>query len=149
MAPVRRFFGEQLKEKYNIPMIHLTYYTDKEKHIKQFVDINEMINNKELFISDRYIISDKVYSVIYRNGNTIDGYETLFENMMNNENIILVFALPHDKERYLNEFKRLCNMREEMYSDSMDKVYDKYVEIYEELINKNNKATIIRYDRFN
>lgn len=145
----KTFFGERLRDQYGISMVHLTYYKDKEKHLKQFIDINDRINTNKPLIVDRYIISDKVYSSVYRNGNVIEGYNELLENMLNNENIILVFAIPNDKQQYLNEFEKLCNSREEMYSNSMDKVYDKYIEVYEELLKRNTKATIIRYDRFN
>lgn len=145
----KTYFGELMQKILQIPMFHLTYYKEESKHEQQFTDIDNMIKEGKTMIVDRYIISDKIYGSVYRDGKTIGNFDELYSNMIANPDIVLVFVLPHNKEQYLAEFKRLCAERDEMYTENMDKVYDKYVELYEALKNDpNRKYALERYDRF-
>lgn len=131
------------------PLIHLTYYKNKVKHKQQFTAIDKLISERRPIIVDRYILSDKVYGSVYRNGKVIDSYDVLYNNLVNNPDVIIIFALSLDKDKYLDEFKKLCSEREEMYTDNMDKVYDEYLEMYAGLLgNTDIKCGIVRYDRF-
>ena len=63
--------AQRLSEAYNIPIYHLTYYKDREKHQKQFYTATEMIKDwfyksEGGFIIDRYILSEIIYRKIYR-----------------------------------------------------------------------------------
>lgn len=124
----------KLSEKYNIPYYHLTYYSDKKKHEQQFIDIFDKIKNNESFIVDRYIMSEIVYADVYRESKYFDTdllINTL-SNFIHNKNLIRIFTIPKDKEKFINFFEGKTEEREEMYFEGMDKVYDKYKEYLEQ-----------------
>lgn len=149
----KTYLANKLAELYKIPVYHLTYYKDKDQHKAQFEKINSLIEKGTPMIVDRYIMSDEVYGEVYRNGECIEDYDKFVCNLMNNPNVEIIFAIPQDKEKYIQEFARLKGEREEMYTDKMDKVYDSYLEMYGQIktvirFSKKPFPKVHRYDRF-
>lgn len=124
--------AQTLSQAYNIPIIHLTYYKDKDKHEDQFKKVLELINNSindynaRGFIIDRYILSSMVYSEVFQNEpsslNLIDSYLDSLEFFDE-----IIIACPMDKERYKKHYIDILKSdRVEMYDD-----VDKMMEVYE------------------
>lgn len=151
--------AKKLSQIYSIPIYHLTYYENKEKHLNQFLDASNKIKSylKDFhgrvknggLILDRYIFSEYVYNKVYReNTPLIQGYYEMSDDLkhyLKNNFIEIIFTLPKDKERWLNFYKEQETKRCEMYtSEKMDKVYDIYLSLYNNL----NYSSITRYDLF-
>lgn len=145
----------KLSEIYNIPIFHLTYYKDPKKHADQFYKVTDMItdwisNKKDGFIIDRYILSELVYRKVYRPDQPLlNGADLMYEFMEHRAatgEIEVIITLPRDKERWFEQFKKLEQTREEMYtSEKMSEVYDEYLNHWQKLrYNKN----VMRYDMF-
>ena len=86
-------------------------------------------------------------------GQLLPTARTLFDNLIkliNDNKIDIIISLPGNKEEYLKQFDTLKDIREEMYNNDMDKVYDEYERIYNELKsvfeNTPQKYNIQRYD---
>lgn len=68
----------KLSDLYNIPVYHLTYFSDTKKHVSQFDKANKLFQDKiykpdeDGFILDRYLLSEYVYASVYRDGKTFD-----------------------------------------------------------------------------
>lgn len=144
-----------MSEAYNIPIFHLTYFEDPEKHAEQFYKATDKIlewlkHHDEGFIIDRYILSELVYRKIYRPEQPlIKDAQLMFELMEHRAatgEIDVIITLPYDKERWFEQFKELEKNREEMYtSEKMMEVYDEYLNYWKKLrYNKN----VMRYDLF-
>ena len=145
----------KLSEIYNIPIFHLTYYKDPEKHADQFRKATDKIINwlggkGEGFIIDRYILSELVYRKVYRPEQPLIKEAAVMYDFMEHRaalgEIEVIITLPHDKERWFEQFKKLEQSREEMYtSEKMSEVYDEYFKHWKKLrYNKN----VMRYDMF-
>ena len=145
----------RLSEVYNIPIFHLTYYEDPEKHADQFYKATEKIINWlagrcEGFIIDRYILSELVYHKVYRPEQPLLKDAAVMYDFMEHRaatgEIEVIITLPRDKERWFEQFKELEKTREEMYtSEKMSEVYDEYLNYWKKLrYNKN----VMRYDMF-
>lgn len=152
--------ANKLADIYDIPIYHLTYYQDKEKHLNQFLDaskkIREFVSDLRIFnaknkgfILDRYIFSEYVYNKVYRpESSLIQGYFEMANNLdyyLRHNDVELIFTLPDDKERWINFFKEQENIREEMYtSEKMDKVYDNFNILY----NNMQYPSVFKYNLF-
>lgn len=134
---------EELKKK-GFEYIHL----GKEREVNLVYNklIKYLQDNKDRkdIVIDRAYISNIIYSNIYGDS----GYISL-ENLLKIHNLIdlIILTIPKDKERYLNHFYKLKNIRKELYS-SMEKVYDLYLDrnSYNFLL---QDKTYIIYDMFN
>lgn len=137
--------GNILSKIYNIPLVHLTYYEDIEKHQEQFDQAADLV--KRPVILDRYIFSEIAYRNVYRpNEIGIQNIDKMQNFILNNDNIDIIIALPENKEKWLENFKILEQNREEMYSsEKMGQIYDEYYKIWQNIrYNKN----VFRYDMF-
>ena len=142
--------SERLKDMFNIPVKHFTYYKDKNEMIDQFVRGHEILSLMEdPIIFDRYILSNIVYGITFHNCEYVDGWllwlTTLLSGVSVRKNIHLIFCLP-EKTSWMARYKNLCETREEMYvdEDRMSKVYDLFLMFYEMICtNTNIKVTII------
>lgn len=145
----------RLSEVYNIPIFHLTYFEDPEKHAEQFRKattkiLGWLMNKSDGFIIDRYILSELVYHKVYRPELPLldDAYfiYEIMEHRAATGEIEVIITLPRDKERWFEQFKELEKNREEMYtSEKMSEVYDEYLNYWKKLrYNKN----VMRYDMF-
>ena len=147
--------ASKLSDTYNIPIFHLTYINDPEKHADQFYKVTDKIinwigNKNDGFIIDRYILSELVYRKVYRPEQPLikeaDVIYDFMEHRASLGEIDVIITLPHDKERWFQQFKELEKNREEMYtSEKISEVYDEYLNYWKKLrYNKN----VMRYDMF-
>lgn len=147
--------AEKLSDIYNIPIYHLTYYKDKVEHQRQFDRATRMIiewckSPDEGFILDRYILSELAYQAVYRPDEPlIEDAQNMLEVMEHRAtlgDIEIIIALPEDKERWLEHFKKLEESREEMYSsEKISQVYDEYYKHWKKMRYNRN---VTRYDLF-
>lgn len=146
--------ASKISKMYKIPSYHLTWYDDKEKFQEQFANIAEKLDSFIKgsgggFIVDRYILSEIVYNKIYRPDtkiidNAAEMLETLLTYTNTDSKVMLIFALPHDKEKWLSNFEKLCKEREEMYGpEKMGKIYDEFENHWNEIKSGRN---VYRYD---
>jgi thymidylate kinase len=147
---------EKLSDMYNIPIYHLTYYEDPERHYSQFKQATEMMldwirnGHEGGFILDRYILSEYAYRNVYRPEVPLvkdaDLMMEILEHRAALGEIEVIITLPEDKERWFEAFKKAEQEREEMYtSEKISKVYDEYLNLWKKLrYNKN----VLRYDMF-
>ena len=145
MVPGKSTLGNLLSKIYNIPLVHLTYYSDIKLHQEQFDNAADLV--KRPVILDRYIFSEIAYRNIYRpNEMGIQNIDKMQSFILNNDNIDIIIALPKNKEKWLENFKILEQNREEMYSsEKMGQIYDEYYKIWQNIrYNKN----VFRYDMF-
>lgn len=148
--------SKKLSDLYNIPIYHLTYYKDPDKHAAQFEKATEMIldwirnGHQEGFILDRYILSEFAYRNVYRPEMPLVKNAELFMEILEHRaalgEIDVIIALPENKEKWFEAFKNIEHVREEMYSsEKISLVYDEYLKFWKKLrYNKN----VIRYDMF-
>lgn len=146
---------EKLSEIYNIPIYHLTYYNDYERHCAQFEKAHNMIDdwaysNGPGFILDRYIMSETAYANVYRPNQPyirdIDSYYKILSGQLRLTSLELIFCLPYDKDKWLEAFKKAEQEREEMYtSEKISYVYDEYNKLWQMMRYNNN---VWRYDMF-
>lgn len=146
---------QKLSEIYNLPIYHLTYYEDYDKHSDQFEKAYKMINDWEYnngpgFILDRYIFSETAYRNVYRPTmptlQNIDIYYKILTRQLNNSSVELFFCLPSDKMRWLEGFKKAEQEREEMYtSEKISDVYEEYLKLWHMMRYNNN---VWRYDMY-
>jgi len=146
---------EKLSEIYNIPIYHLTYYNDYERHCAQFEKAHNMIgdwaySNGPGFILDRYIMSETAYANVYRPNQPyirdINSYYKILSNQLQLTSLELIFCLPYDKDKWLEAFKKAEQEREEMYtSEKISYVYDEYNKLWQMMRYNNN---VWRYDMF-
>lgn len=147
--------AKKLSNAYNIPILHLTYYTDPVKHEAQFIKATEMIKEwictgEGGFIIDRYILSEFVYRKIYRpDCPLIKDAELMYEFMEHRAatgEIEVIITLPENRTLWLEHFKMLEDSREEMYSsEKMIDVYEEYLSHWKKM--RYNKH-VMRYDLF-
>lgn len=113
---------------------HLTWSPDLEKNMDSYqigavVECLE-IAKTQLVVLDRCWLSELVYSHIYRDGSSYPHLaETCFELLSNSLNIV---ALPKF-DRWIKNFERMSDEREEMYSgdtEGMKQIYEQYYGIY-------------------
>ena len=145
MVPGKSTLGNLLSKIYNIPLVHLTYYSDIKLHQEQFDNAADLV--KRPVILDRYIFSEIAYRNVYRpNEIGIQNIDKMQSFILNNDNIDIIIALPKNKEKWLENFKILEQNREEMYSsEKMGQIYDEYYKIWQNIrYNKN----VFRYDMF-
>ena len=151
--------AEKLCSYHKIEKMHLTYYSDKEKHQEQFRTVerklDEFINGtaKTGICFDRFIFSTKVYGDVFNNDSSIDNYETIMTKLecldrLHKGTVQIIFTLPKPKSLYIENFNRVKFLREELYTDTdlMSKVYDGFDDIYHQLVNKNIIRNIRTYD---
>lgn len=146
---------QKLSDVYNLPIYHLTYYSDYDKHNEQFEKAFKMIENWEQkdgpgFILDRYIFSETAYRNVYRQNmptlRNIDTFYKILNRQLDNSSLELIFCLPIDKMRWLEAFKKAEQEREEMYtSEKISDVYEEYLKLWQMMRYNNN---VWRYDMF-
>lgn len=100
--------------------------------------------NKLNTIYDRGIISTLVYSEIFK-----DTKKPTFSDVLwvLNKMDLIVFCIPHNKDKYLEHFQTISNTRNEQYKN-MTKVYDKFYRIYKQL-KLLKYFNCLRFDIFN
>ena len=147
---------QKLSDMYNIPIYHLTYYDNPERHYSQFKEATEMMldwirnGHEGGFILDRYILSEFAYRNVYRPELPLvkdaDLMMEILEHRAALGEIEVIITLPEDKERWFEAFKKAEQEREEMYtSEKISQVYDEYLKLLKKLrYNKN----VLRYDMF-
>lgn len=147
---------QKLSDMYNIPIYHLTYYEDPERHAAQFNQATEMMldwirnGHEDGFILDRYILSEFAYRNVYRPEMPLvkdaDLMMEILEHRAALGEIEVIITLPEDKERWFKAFQKAEQEREEMYtSEKISQVYDEYLKLWKKLrYNKN----VLRYDMF-
>jgi thymidylate kinase len=146
---------EKLSEIYNIPIYHLTYYNDYERHCNQFKTAYNMIDEWAYkdgpgFILDRYIMSETAYANVYRPNQpyirNINEYYRVLSNQLRLSSLEVIFSLPYDKNKWFEAFKKAEQEREEMYtSEKISQVYDEYLKLWQMMRYNNN---VWRYDMF-
>lgn len=144
-VPGKSTLSNLLSNIYKLPIVHLTYYKDVQKHQNQFDNASKLIGSN--VILDRYVFSEIAYRNVYRVGEEgVNNVDELVNNIINKDGVDIIFSLPNDKEQWLKAFKLLEQQREEMYSsEKMGEVYDEYLKLWEKLrYNKN----VYRYDLF-
>lgn len=147
--------ASKLQDIYDIPIYHLTYYPDREKFQRQFDIVSSMLKEyfagkRDGFILDRHIFSEIAYQRAYRpNVPLIDGAAEILEMVEHRAamgELDIIFALPYDRSQWFENFTKLSNEREEMYSGpKMLDVYEEYLKLWKTMrYNKN----VYRYDFF-
>lgn len=145
----------KLQDIYNIPIYHLTYYNDREKFQRQFDIASSMLKDyfygkRDGFILDRHIFSELAYQRVYRPDiPLIKGADEILEMVEHRAatgELDIIFTLPYDSTQWFENFTRLSNEREEMYSGpKMLDVYEEYLKLWKKMrYNKN----VYRYDFF-
>ena len=150
-----------LSKLYDLPIIHLIYYEKQEDMDKQYERVFQLIhalihNNGAVnrgLIFDRFTSSNRVYSGVFKNSKvspwTIK-IETLIQIMSSYYNITFINCLPKDKQEYLNRYKDIASLRDELYGDdleNMGKVYDEYKVIFSaEKLSYNDDIKKVDYD---
>lgn len=116
---------KKLHEAFGYPVYHLTYYSDKEKMEEQFREIYQIIDRGESVIIDRFLLSNMIYGIVYHDGETISDLEKYIDYLGCNQST-LILALPNSREWWIEQFKKACTEREEMYPDEekMKMVYN-------------------------
>ena len=126
---------------YHLPIIHLGYLKDPEDMDKQYERVYQLIyglihhNYPTIstgLIFDRFISSNKVYSSVFKNSR-ISPWLTRIEKLLNimsiYYDITFINCILKDKQEYLNRYKDLASIRDELYGDNIEKmakVYDGY-----------------------
>jgi thymidylate kinase len=147
--------ASKLQDIYDIPIYHLTYYNDREKFQRQFDNVTLMLKEyfsgkRDGFILDRHIFSEIAYQRVYRpQVPLIEGANDILEMVEHRAatgELEIIFALPYNRSQWFENFTKLANEREEMYSGTkMLDVYEEYLKLWKNLrYNKN----VHRYDFF-
>lgn len=113
----------------NLPVYHLTYFSDKEAMQRQFDEAVGLIRRGGVIL-DRYIFSNIAYGNVYHNGEYIDRWQDYLNgNLLKDAEI--VFTLPADRERYIEFYRSRFNDRVEMYPDIDSRIYDEYARMFD------------------
>lgn len=131
--------------------IHNTYYKGMDvvyEHLHRFELAKQISNNGLNCFIDRMWLSELIYSKIYRDGVTnynIDILADVFKNVDLN-----IICLP-DKKKYLNLFEKNKEIRNEMFKENMNKIYDEYEKFLLKQSDFNNyyQGNYIKYDFIN
>lgn len=142
--------GHKLADTYGIEYVHLTYYEDEDVMRTQFYDVIRRLNmSKKGFVVDRFILSNIIYGIVFHNYKFVDGWKMFLDALCRDwiKSKEIIFCLPHDKETYLEHFKKMTEEREEMYCsvEDMSKIYDLY-ELFYEMLTHNKDVRVSRYD---
>lgn len=130
-----------LKERFGYEYIHLSKDDfDKGCDTDFFEKFYELIKCEDNIIVDRAIFSNIIYGEVFNNG----CISKTLADLIFSEFDWAIICLPHNKEKYLENFNMLKNEREEMFSN-MTEVYDRFLELYLALQHKYN---VVRYDMF-
>lgn len=116
-------------------VLHLT------KNTPDVTEGPKFYNNKTNTIFDRGIISNYLYSKIFKDTNapSLNEVESVLKKMD-----LIIICLPESKEKYLSHFEKVKNTRLEDYNN-METIYDSYLEFYNKICDDYN---VIRYDIF-
>lgn len=135
--------ANKLSDTFKLPIYHLTYFSNPELHNAQFSNALDLLRNSDTgFILDRFIFSEQVYSDVYRDSKYIPLLDDCF-NALAYSDVNVILTVPKDKDRYLEDFKKLCAERDEMYGpEKMGAIYDGYNHFFDKKWNFN----ISRYD---
>ena len=149
----KTMLGQKLSETFNNDYVHLTYYEDEEVMRTQFYDIVRRINTeKKGFVIDRFILSNIVYGIVFHGCKFVDGWKMFMDALCRDwiKGKEIIICLPYDKKAYLEHFKRMTQVRDEMYCsvEDMSKIYDLY-EVFYEMLSHNPKVNVSRYDWMN
>ena len=131
-----------LSKLYSLPIIHLTYFEKQEDMDKQYERVYQIIHSlinhsaETGIIFDRFVSSNRVYSQVYKNSKIspwLSKIEELILSIASYYDITFINCLPADKQNYLNRYKDLASIRDELYKEEdeikkMAKVYDSYKE---------------------
>lgn len=134
----------------NLRYEHLTLMEHPADMYWQFIEARNKLAEGNIIL-DRYIISNKVYSYVCGSIPVYDQnmfYEEL-QAKLALKKTFLIFCLPEDKEKYLVEFNKLCQERDELVTSEhkMSKIFDAYTSYFDEL-KRNYPGMVMRYDRF-
>lgn len=134
----------------NLRYEHLTLMDHPADMYWQFVEARNKLAEGNIVL-DRYIISNKVYSYICGSIPVYDQnmfYEEL-QAKLTLKKTLLIFCLPEDKEKYLEEFNKLCKERDELVTSErrMSMIFDAYTSYFDEL-KRDYPDAVMRYDRF-
>lgn len=97
-------------------------------------------------VLDRWWPSEVVYADAYRGGSNWPLAYRMLEKVALRFGFSYIFCLPHNKEEYLQFYNVLKGKRVEMYDSGMDRVYDGYTKLYNELMVQ--REAVDRYDFF-
>ncbi len=127
--------------------LHLTYNGFVKDHMEDYMQralsSAVILSEYQPVVIDRWVMSELVYSNVFRNGTTLrDPYGMLANAAI--MGVTFVNCHPRDRERYLSSFDELKTTRSEMY-DSMLNVYDEYKRQIKKL---DEISTSVTYDRF-
>lgn len=142
--------AQKLSDAYNIQTVHLTHYDDDEMMRIQFYDVVRRVNTeKRGLIVDRFILSNIIYGIVFHNYKFVDGWKMFLDALCRDwiKGKQIIICLPHDKQAYLEHFKKMTEERQEMYCsvEDMSKIYDLY-EIFYEMLSHNPNVNVSRYD---
>ena len=150
-----------LSKLYSLPIIHLTYFEKQEDMDKQYERVYQIIhslinhNAETGIIFDRFVSSNRVYSQVYKNSKISPWtfkIKELILSIASYYDITFINCLPADKQNYLNRYKDLASVRDELYKEKdeikkMSKVYDTYKEEFaSERLTYRNFAKSLDYD---
>lgn len=79
-------------------------------------------------VLDRWRFSEEVYGMVFRGEYEEPELDWFFNDLLTKNAVFKILCIPEDRERYLDEFRKLTNERDEMYTDvdKMGEIYDYY-----------------------
>lgn len=133
-----------MADKLNCEYVHHTF----EKHWSQralfehHLNFLDIYNEGEHLIIDRSWASCVIYGRIFRNnGNEINA--RLVERLLITLGCIQIFALP-ERMLWQNKFEQMCEEREEMYSNNLEKMCQVYEDYFYLCCGSDNNKSIDR-----
>lgn len=100
---------------HGIPVIHCTYYKERERMVEQFNRVVDILRSGKGVVVDRFIVSNILYGDVYHQGCYVPCHEKYTDPAVLGlaEHI---FCFNPDRDDYVKYFKSRYAEREEMYS---------------------------------
>lgn len=98
-------------------------------------------------VIDRWWCSELVYAAAYRGGSRWPLMYRHFQRASSRHGVSYVFCLPEDREHYLAHYNVLKGQREEMYDSGMERVYDEFVRVRQDML-ADQVPAVSTYDMF-
>jgi len=123
--------AEDLASRYNGRIIHHTWNEELELRVPAYYKeaLDQVFESNQLIIIDRLYLSNIIYHQTYRADRNYKWHDEMvaIKNLVQELGAVEIVCLPEDKLAFLSHYDELMNDREEMYSHSMDLVYDGYM----------------------
>jgi len=113
-------------KKYNGQYFHLTFNTSPYDYQLRTLEEACKLSETQLVVIDRLWISEQIYAQVYRKGSLMSVGARHIDRIIQKYAGIYIMAVPHDSIQATQDFYVLSKTRQEMYTDRMDEVADRF-----------------------